>query len=274
MKRLPASGQVPVPTLAAMLSVTLPPVVALVSGLMLALCPVSTSATTDRVGPAPPTASAPPTAPTAPTTVPDTMAQRALACTGCHGPQGQSRPDGYVPRLAGKPAGYLFAQLLAYRDGRRQHAPMARLLAYLDDDLLGELAGHFATLDLPYPAPASRGPVGADARRAEELVRHGDKQAGVPACAACHGQALTGIAPDVPGLVGLPPDYLLAQIGAWREGLRHARGPDCMARIARQLPAADVALVARWLAAQPVPADSMPVAEPPAEWPLECGGSR
>ena len=41
--------------------------------------------------------------------VPDTMAQRALACTGCHGPQGRSSPEGYVPRLAGKPAGYLLA---------------------------------------------------------------------------------------------------------------------------------------------------------------------
>ena len=207
-----------------------------------------------------------------PAAVPDTMAQRALACTGCHGPQGQSRPDGYVPRLAGKPAGYLFAQLQAYRDGRRQHRPMARLLEYLDDDMLQALAGHFATLHLPYPAPVSRGPTGADARRAEELVRRGDPGAGVPACAACHGEALTGVAPGVPGLVGLPPDYLLAQIGAWREELRHARDPDCMARIARRLPAADVARVARWLAAQPVPADSMPVAEPPGEWPMDCAG--
>ena len=37
----------------------------------------------------------------------DTIAQRALACTACHGPQGRAAPDGYYPRLAGKPAGYL-----------------------------------------------------------------------------------------------------------------------------------------------------------------------
>ena len=36
----------------------------------------------------------------------DSMAQRTLACTGCHGHQGKSGPDGYYPRLAGKPAGY------------------------------------------------------------------------------------------------------------------------------------------------------------------------
>lgn len=40
--------------------------------------------------------------------VPDTLAQRAMACTGCHGKQGRAAPDGYYPRLAGKPAGYLY----------------------------------------------------------------------------------------------------------------------------------------------------------------------
>lgn len=204
--------------------------------------------------------------------IPDTMAQRALACTGCHGDQGRSRPDGYVPRLAGKPAGYLFAQLQAYREGRRRHAPMARLLEYLNDDMLRALAEHFAALDLPYPPPASAAPGGADGRRAETLVRDGDAAAGLPACAACHGERLTGVVPRVPGLLGLPPDYLLAQLGAWRQGLRQAHRPDCMGRIARDLPLADVTRVARWLAAQPVPADAHPAGAAPGPWPEACGG--
>jgi cytochrome c553 len=37
----------------------------------------------------------------------DSMTQRTLACTACHGEQGRAGPDGYYPRLAGKPAGYL-----------------------------------------------------------------------------------------------------------------------------------------------------------------------
>ena len=52
----------------------------------------------------------------------DNMAQRTLACTACHGPQGRAAPDGYYPRLAGKPAGYLYHQLLNFRDGRRSTA--------------------------------------------------------------------------------------------------------------------------------------------------------
>ena len=43
---------------------------------------------------------------------------------------------------------------------------------------------------------------------------------------------------DVPGLLGLPVDYLNAQLGAWRTGARRAEAPDCMAQIAQRLAAA------------------------------------
>lgn len=203
--------------------------------------------------------------------VPDTLAQRAKACTGCHGPQGRAKPDGYVPRLAGKPAGYLLEQLLAFRDGRRQHATMSQLLANLTDGYLGELAGHFATQEVPYPAPTQPALAGPDAQRAERLVRSGDPQRRVPACVACHGDTLAGIAPKVPGLLGLPRDYVVGQLGAWRAGQRRSRAPDCMAAIAGRLSPDDIALVGRWLASQPVPAGTKPSSLAPATWPMPCG---
>jgi cytochrome c553 len=58
---------------------------------------------------------------------------------------------GSISRLAGKPAGYLFNQLVHFRDGRRHYGPMARLLEPLVDDYLQEIARHFAAQDLPYP---------------------------------------------------------------------------------------------------------------------------
>ncbi len=207
-----------------------------------------------------------------PRPIPDTMAQRALACTGCHGDQGRSRPDGYVPRLAGKPAGYLLAQLQAFRDGRRRNEVMAALLNPLDDGMLTALADHFAGLSIPYPPPAQTMADGPAAQRARRLVEQGDASRRVPACVGCHGRALTGVAPHVPGLLGLPADYLVSQLGAWRTGHRFARQPDCMAEIARRLAEPDVALVARWLASQPVPKVSAPASEPPGDWPLACGG--
>ena len=204
----------------------------------------------------------------------DTMAQRAKACTGCHGPQGRSRPDGYVPRLAGKPAGYLHEQLSAFQEGRRRHEGMARMLEHLSDDMLRALAEQFASLELPYPAPVAVPLAPDQARRAEQLVRQGDPALGLPACAACHGTSLAGVAPHVPGLLGLPVDYLNGQLGAWRQGHRRAREPDCMAQVAREMPLADVALVSRWLATQPVPATLRPATAAPASWPLRCGSIR
>lgn len=54
-----------------------------------------------------------------PLEVPDTIAERVQACTVCHGKQGRATNEGYFPRIAGKPAGYLFNQLVNFRDGRR-----------------------------------------------------------------------------------------------------------------------------------------------------------
>jgi cytochrome c553 len=204
--------------------------------------------------------------------VEDTMAQRVLACTGCHGPQGRAASDGYYPRIAGKPAGYLANQLLSFRDGRRRYALMANLLAPLSDDYLREIAAHFAGLELPYPAPQAV-TAGADAlARGQTLVLHGDATRQIPACVHCHGSALMGVAPAIPALLGLPRDYLNAQLGAWRTGERHAIAPDCMARIAQRLAAEDISALTQWLAAQPVPPGARPAAALPDALPMPCGG--
>src|SRR5262245_56039122 len=89
--------------------------------------------------------------------VPDTMDQRMRACVGCHGREGRATPDGYFPRIAGKPPQYLYNQLAGFRDGRRRNATMTYLLEHLSDAYLHEIAGHFAKLDLPYaPPPPAR----------------------------------------------------------------------------------------------------------------------
>ena len=203
--------------------------------------------------------------------VPDTVAQRALACTACHRAQDQETPQGYVPRIAGKPAGYLLEQMRNFRDGRRTHDGMARLMEHLDDRFLAELAAHFAALAPSHRSTGAPAVSAAVAQRAQRWVLQGDSALGIPACSACHGTALTGVQPNVPGLLGLPGDYLMAQLGAWRQGLRHAREPDCMARMARALPSDDVPAIARWLAAQPLPILAAPAAAPPQPWPQRCG---
>src|SRR6478752_5549406 len=83
----------------------------------------------------------------------DTMAQRTQACSACHGREGRAGPDGYYPRIAGKPAGYLYNQLLNFREGRRHYGLMAGLLETLSDSYLDEIAHYFSALDVPYPPP-------------------------------------------------------------------------------------------------------------------------
>ena len=200
----------------------------------------------------------------APVAFQDTMAQRTLACTACHGREGRAGPDGYYPRIAGKPAGYLYNQLLNFREGRRHYGLMAGLLETLSDDYLYEVAQHFARLDVPYPPPTRANVPPETFERGQRLATQGDPERRLPACASCHGKALTGVAPNVPGLLGLPRDYLVAQLGAWRTGQRRALAPDCMAEIARRLSPDDLSAVTAWLSSETVPAHARPVsAEPP-----------
>lgn len=204
---------------------------------------------------------------------PHPMAQRMQACTMCHGREGRATNSGYWPRIAGKPQGYLFNQLVNFRDGRRQNAQMTHLVQWMTDDYLREIAGYFAQLDLPYPPPQTATLPPAQAQRAQRLVLQGDPARQLPACGACHGARLTGVLPAVPGLIGLPRDYLLGQFGAWRQGLRRAAEPDCMAAIARRLEPAEIEAVTLWLSAQPTSADmhAAPATELPRPWPIACG---
>jgi cytochrome c553 len=200
----------------------------------------------------------------------DSIAQRTQACTGCHGPQGRAAPDGYYPRIAGKPPVYLYNQLLNFRDGRRHYALMTNLLAPLSDAYLREVAGYFAGLDVVYPPPQPPREGPAAIERGRTLVMEGEPQRRIPACVQCHGAAMMGVAPSIPGLLGMPRDYLNAQLGAWKSGNRRAQAPDCMAQVARALTPDDISAVSAWLAAQP--AQGHPAASLPTPLPLACGG--
>jgi len=207
----------------------------------------------------------------------DTMAQRTLACVACHGKEGRAGPDGYYPRLAGKPDGYLYNQLLNFRAGRRHYGLMTGLVDPLTDAYLMEIAQYFSKLDLPYPPPQPAVASPQVLQQGRLLVTQGDAARKIPACTQCHGQALTGVAPNIPGLLGLSRDYLNAQLGGWQTRQRRAQAPDCMAHIAEQLTTPDVAAVAHWLASQPLPANTHAVTTlppvPPGTQRSSCGSA-
>lgn len=204
--------------------------------------------------------------------VPDTLQQRIASCTACHGSHGEGTPEsGFFPRLAGKPAGYLARQLKDFQDGLRKYGPMEYTVRHLSPEYMHEIADYFAAQEVPYArSPLPR--VSPEAlKRGEELATKGDPSREVPACIACHGIQLTGVQPNIPGLVGLPYDYLSSQLGSWRTKTRATVAPDCMAEIANRLSASDISAVSAWLAGRELPSDMHAQPAGSITPPLHCG---
>jgi len=204
----------------------------------------------------------------------DSVEARVQGCVTCHGQSGQGTNNGYFPRIAGKPAAYLYNQLVAFRDGVRKYPPMNYLVAYLPDAYLREMAEHFSKLRPAY-APKEAATADANAMaRGKAIVTSGDPAKQIPACVACHGASLTGMNPAIPGLVGLRATYIAAQLTRWRVGDRRTVDPDCMKRIAARLSESDVGAVSAYLAQQQVPAEASPESANLVRMPIACGTQR
>jgi cytochrome c553 len=202
----------------------------------------------------------------------DSLEQRLAPCSYCHGKQGEGvLQNEYYPRIAGKPAGYLYRQLRNFRDGRRTYPQMVYFVRYLSDDYLLEIATYYSKLQPGFPTPIKPTASKEVLARGEALALRGDSTKDIPPCAACHGKALTGMQPAIPGLVGLYPDYINAQLGSWQRGSRRAAEPDCMAKIAVKLSGVDMSAVSAWLAAQPGSPTTLPAPESRQKLPLPCG---
>lgn len=202
---------------------------------------------------------------------PDTIEARVLACAPCHGGVGEGTSNAYFPRLAGKPAGYLFNQLVAFRNGRRRYPPMNYLLEYLPEDYLKVMADYFSAQRPPFPPPAVPDVSNDMLALGERLITQGDYKRGIPACSSCHGPALAGMEPGIPGLLGLRETYISAQLGAWRYGTRTAIAPDCMQIVAGHLTEDDVKAVAAVLASKPARPDVAPAPKGAFSLPFACG---
>ncbi len=207
-----------------------------------------------------------------PRTIPDTLQQRVSACISCHGDHGEGSADShFFPRLAGKPASYLARQLQYFQSGQRKYAPMQYIVQPLSPTYMREIADYFSRQQVPYqrsPVPALPAAV---LQRGRQIVTKGNPTAGLPACQSCHGTQLTGVEPNIPGLVGLPYDYVSSQLGSWRTGTRASAAPDCMAQIANRLTPDDITAVSAWLASQQLPADAHAQAVGSVKPPLACG---
>ena len=105
----------------------------------------------------------------------------------------------------------------------------------------------------------------------EALAAKGDP-AEIPACAACHGKALTGMEPAIPGSSACTATTSPRRWAAKWAAEEPGDDSDCMAQIAKLLTPEDIAAVNAWLAAQPVAPDVRPSPAGSLKLPMECGG--
>lgn len=194
-----------------------------IAALLLAVCLVATSAGAAET-------------PSMPLTEGDAEAGKgkAATCVACHGPDGNS-PTPMYPKLAGQHPGYLVQQLKAYKSGERQNAVMQGMAAPLSEQGMMDIAAFYADQEVK-PGVADPGVV----KRAAKLYRGGDKEAGIPACAACHGPTGKGIpVAGYPAIGGQHAQYTQAQLEYYASGERQSPN-GVMNSIAERLSEGDI----------------------------------
>ena len=155
---------------------------------------------------------------------------KALTCTACHGPEGNS-VNPLWPNIAGQGAPYIVTQLKAFKEGARQDPLMTSQAMLLSDEDMADLAVYFESLPAAAKAVKDPNTVG----RGEGLYRGGNLETGVAACIACHGPSGDGNpAAGYPALRGQHADYVAKQL---RDYASDSRTSDGKTRVMRDVAA-------------------------------------
>lgn len=132
--------------------------------------------------------------------------RKATTCVACHGQGGVSGNPEW-PNLAGQKRTYLVNQLTAFRDGERENALMAPMIAGLTDQEIQELADYFTSQ-----------PINIAANGKAALVAAGQNRAAY--CIACHGMKGVTVNEEWPNIGGQQAKYLENQLRAFHTGDR------------------------------------------------------
>jgi len=131
---------------------------------------------------------------------------KAELCVACHGAEGVS-VDLPGPTIAGQKAMYIVEAIKAYSTGARDNPLMSAAMQDVSGSDGENLAAHFSGLKC-------------------ESTLNSEKQAALAAqatvskCVACHGAGGTSSNAAIPNLVGQSKDYLIAALGAYKDGTR------------------------------------------------------
>ena len=148
----------------------------------------------------------------------------AATCGACHGAPGANSTNPEWPNLAGQNANYIAHQLHMQHNAMRTSKPgdpnplvMVAQAGLLDDQQIQDVAAYFSTLA---PAGLEAPATGTDVGR--KLYHWGDRNKGVPACAACHGPVGHGNpAAGYPALRAQQSVYVLKQLNNYAADARY-----------------------------------------------------
>lgn len=180
---------------------------------------------------------------------------KSAQCAACHGPEGNS-PTPMYPKLAGQHAGYIVAQLKAYKSGERQNAIMQGMAAPLSEQDMMDVGAYYAAQEVE-PGVADENLVD----RGAKLYRGGDKEENIPACIACHGPSGKGIpSAGYPAIGGQHAQYTLAQLEYYASGKRQSPN-ETMNAIARRLSQEDMEALSSFIEGLHLREDTFAVSE-------------
>ena len=136
-------------------------------------------------------------------------------CAACHGADGNSGTPAN-PKLAQQHPEYLVKQLQEFKSGKRANAIMSGMAAALSDDDMRNIA-YWLTSKTAKPGFAKDK---ATVALGERIYRGGIADRQIAACAGCHSPTGAGIPSQYPRLAGQHADYAVAQLTAFRDGVR------------------------------------------------------
>ncbi|MDR2690583.1 MAG: cytochrome c4 [Azoarcus sp.] len=170
-------------------------------------------------------------------------------CIACHLADGNGINElPTQPKLAAQHADYLLKQMKEFKrwDGKppvRENPSMNAMIDGLDEADMKAMAIYLSSQKLQ-PAFARE----ANAETGKRIWRAGIAAKGVPACAACHGPAGLGLPAQFPALAGQFPEYLEAQLKAFRDGVRTNDPASMMQSIALKMTDPEIKAVSDYAA--------------------------
>jgi cytochrome c553 len=162
-------------------------------------------------------------------------------CAACHGADGNSGTPAY-PKLAQQHPEYLVKQLQEFKADKRASPIMKGFASVLSDEDMKNVA---------YWVAAKKAKPGTATEKSlvllgEKIYRGGIADRQIAACAGCHSPNGAGIPAQFPRLSGQHADYAVAQLTAFRDGVR--KNSLQMSQVAAKLNDREIKAVADYVA--------------------------